>query len=205
MPSRANRASQAASEATQRLLADVHDSLGQELLALQLHIAAVTRRIETCRPVCLSDMADVTELADRAVTSLRDITRGSSFARAEGGNLSTALAALALRTSLVGRVEIYCESQVGDRVVEELPSTMAMDAYRLAQEALANALRHSKAPRIAIRLRDLGGSLALSVTDDGIGFDATVHGPGLGLRNMGARARRLTAPCQFNRSLIAAR
>lgn len=201
MPSRAYQASQTASEATQRLLADVHDSLGQELVALQLHLAAVTRRIEAGGPVCLSDMADVTKLADRALATLCDITRGAAFARAEDGNLSRALAALALRTSVAGLAEIHWESHVGDAVVKELPSTVTAHAYRLAQEAVANALRHSNARRIVIRLRDLGGSLSLAVTDDGIGFDTTARGPGIGLRSMHERARWLGGELSI-RSLV---
>jgi signal transduction histidine kinase len=66
--------------------------------------------------------------------------------------------------------------------------------FRIAQEALQNALRHAGAERIEVRLEDGGGRLALSVADDGRGFDTAapeVRGRRLGLTSMEERATEL--------------
>jgi signal transduction histidine kinase len=66
--------------------------------------------------------------------------------------------------------------------------------FRIAQEALRNALRHAAAERIEVRLEDGGGRLVLSVADDGAGFDAEaadVRGRRLGLTSMEERASEL--------------
>ena len=70
----------------------------------------------------------------------------------------------------------------------------AGQVFRIAQEALQNALRHADAERIEVRLEDGGGRLALSVADDGRGFDAAapeVRGRRLGLTSMEERAAEL--------------
>ncbi len=188
---RTHRDHQATAEAVQRLLADVHDSLGQELTALQLHIAAVARQVEMGRPVRPVDVARVAKVADRAVGALRDITRGVASVSAENGNLSAALAALAARTSLAEGVEVRCEVHARCGLIEGLSSRVVDDAYRLAQEAVANALRHSCARTVVVSLKEVGGALSLAVTDDGRGFDTTVRGPGIGFCSMHERARWL--------------
>jgi signal transduction histidine kinase len=62
--------------------------------------------------------------------------------------------------------------------------------FRIAQEALHNALRHAQAARIEVRLQSGAGGLRLSVSDDGVGFDpAQVRSRHLGLTTMAERAR----------------
>ena len=66
--------------------------------------------------------------------------------------------------------------------------------FRIAQEALQNALRHAEAERIDVRLEDGGGLLVLTVADDGRGFDpaaAGLRGRRLGLTSMEERAAAL--------------
>ncbi len=180
-----------ASAAAQRLLADIHDSLGQELVALQLHISALSRKIEAGRTLKVAELDNLSTLVERAVASLRDITRGASSVGPENGNLSAALRALAARISVGGCPEIRVDVRGSTGLVERLPSAMAVDAYRLAQEATANAIRHSAARTITISLTDLGDVLSLAVTDDGLGFDTASRRPGIGLSTMEERARWL--------------
>jgi signal transduction histidine kinase len=191
MLSRIHRDHQATTEAVQRLLADVHDSLGQELTALQLSIAVVARQVESGRRVRPDDIALIAKAAERAVGALRDITRGVASVSAENGNLPAALAELAARTSVAEGIQVRCEVHGRSGLAEGLASRVVDDAYRLAQEAVANALRHSCARTVVISLRELGRALSLAVTDDGRGFDTTARGPGIGFSSMHERARWL--------------
>jgi signal transduction histidine kinase len=68
---------------------------------------------------------------------------------------------------------------------------MAQHLYRIAQEALSNAVRHAHARRIAMELRGSTGELALQVEDDGMGLLADRRSGGMGLRTMGYRAQIL--------------
>jgi signal transduction histidine kinase len=68
------------------------------------------------------------------------------------------------------------------------------EVFRIAQEALHNSLRHARADRIEVRLSEDGEALALSVSDDGVGFDpgaVSVRARRLGLTSMEERAREL--------------
>ena len=74
-----------------------------------------------------------------------------------------------------------------------LPAAREEAAYRIAQEALHNALRHADATRISVVLRDLGAEgLSLVVADDGVGFSVDGVAPGgVGLGSMRARAEEV--------------
>jgi signal transduction histidine kinase len=75
-----------------------------------------------------------------------------------------------------------------------LPAEQAAQVFRIAQEALQNALRHASAEHIEVRLEGGAGVLVLSVADDGCGFDVTpraVRGRRLGLTSMEERAAEL--------------
>ena len=81
-----------------------------------------------------------------------------------------------------------------------LPGATAAEVFRIAQEALQNALRHAEAEHIEVRLEGNGnGTLVLSVADDGRGFDPTapVIGAHQGLRNIADRAARMGATLQI--------
>jgi signal transduction histidine kinase len=74
----------------------------------------------------------------------------------------------------------------------ELPLVVKQELYRLAQEALHNAVKHAKASKVVVAIRRNGGGVMLEVTDDGIGFDPTQSFPGhLGLHSMRERVARL--------------
>ncbi len=71
-----------------------------------------------------------------------------------------------------------------------VPAAVEGDVFRIAQEALHNALRHAQASRIELRIRSEDGGVALTVRDDGVGFDdGAVRSRRLGLTTMAERAR----------------
>jgi signal transduction histidine kinase len=78
-----------------------------------------------------------------------------------------------------------------DDIPGDIPKDVALCVYRVLQEAVNNAVKHARARRVMVALRDGGGELQLEVVDDGVGFDpdATANGPGLGLISMKERLR----------------
>jgi two-component system, NarL family, sensor kinase len=70
-----------------------------------------------------------------------------------------------------------------------LPYALSLCLFRVAQEALANAVKHGKAKQIAVQLAQNASSIRLVVSDDGIGFDAISPSNGLGLESMQERVR----------------
>ena len=75
---------------------------------------------------------------------------------------------------------------------------MATHLYRIAQEAVTNAVKHSRARSVAIRLRALAGMFELSITDDGVGLSAAPQkeSTGMGLHIMDYRARSIGGTLQ---------
>jgi signal transduction histidine kinase len=102
------------------------------------------------------------------------------------------VAALQMRlNSVEGRANLQTRLIVED--VDDLPPDAEQALYRIAQEALNNALKHARARNITIRLRRTGSWVRLEIADDGVGFDpATVAATGgMGLRGIAERVAQL--------------
>jgi signal transduction histidine kinase len=174
----------------QRLARDLHDSVSQALFSMTLHARAAERHLAAAG---LSPGSSAVE----QVTRLRELTAGALAemralifelrpgALAEEG-LAAAVgkqaAALAARTGVPVDVVAPAERiRLAPEVEEHL--------YRLALEALNNALKHAGATRLTVALAESGGEFRLTVGDDGIGFDPAVARPGhMGLTTMRERA-----------------
>jgi signal transduction histidine kinase len=136
----------------------------------------------------LRDVRDSGQAAMREMRLLIHELRPSQLAE-EGlaAVLQTRLAAVEERVGLVTDLEV-----AGD---VRPPAAIETELDRIAQEALNNALKHARAGRIAVRLQQGQGRVALEVEDDGAGFDPTQAkaGGGFGLTGMAERAARIGA------------
>jgi signal transduction histidine kinase len=93
--------------------------------------------------------------------------------------------------TMCGTSSIQCRVRIDDRVGRYLSPEPALHLINIVREALSNAIRHSRATRITVSLRQLIGSIRLTVMDNGIGFNPKlVQGVGHGLENMAARAHK---------------
>ena len=107
-----------------------------------------------------------------------------------------ALDQLGLAEALAELVDRFAESD-GPRIeadlpeLGELPAAVEVAAYRIAAEALANAVRHSGASQITVRLTVAGGELLVSVADNGRGLPAVPRKSGIGLASMRERAQEI--------------
>lgn len=175
----------------QRFGADLHDGLGQLLTATEYLGAALREqlagRCPELEPQCDRICANLRE----AITQARAIASGLAPVRVERRGLADALAELARRTNRVRGVS--CRFDCVGSVLIDSPDA-ASHLYRIAQEALNNALRHGQPTAVRIGLEIHGGEIRLLVEDNGAGFDPTgVVGAGMGLNLMRHRAALIGA------------
>ncbi|MEZ5457871.1 MAG: ATP-binding protein [Steroidobacteraceae bacterium] len=166
----------------ERLGREMHDALGQELTAVSLLAHSLLRRLDAQRPDIIDDARSLVETADQAHRTARDIARGMAPRFTDGDDIGPALRALGERIGRTSRVAIEVDIDPGPTLQRHVAETL----YRIAQEALSNALNHAKATRIDLRLRRDGDQCRLEIADNGRGFDQTAvaAGHGLGLRTM---------------------
>jgi two-component system CheB/CheR fusion protein len=175
-------------EERRRLGRDLHDGVCQELTAALLRWQTLRRSLKDGVPVSAAESERLTSLLTEAMDEAHDIALGLCPVEPEPDALAPALRALARRTQETAGV--HCDFlATGDVRVPD--SEMARHLYRIAQEALSNALRHARAGRIAVELRGSAGEVAFQVEDDGVGLPPDGGGGGMGLRTMADRAQVL--------------
>ncbi len=167
---------------------DLHDGVCQDLTGILIRARRAQTRLLSGKNLEPEVLEGFVESVGDAIREIHDLSRELSPGTLAGRDLVGAL------DDMVRRAADVCEAEVTFRSQGEGPSTEpaeALQAYRIAQEAVANAVRHSGAGRIGVTLvRDPGG-LTLRVEDDGCGLTSDGgSGPGLGLRTMAWRAER---------------
>jgi two-component system CheB/CheR fusion protein len=171
----------------ERIGQDLHDDLCQQLTAIEYMSEAVGGQLEAASPQAAEAVHEVSRSLRHAVEYARELARGLFPRTAMGnGGLVVALEDLAERTRKVYQRD--CRFRC-DAPISVEGETIGIHLFRIAQEAVVNAIRHGKAGRIDIQLKAFGNDLVLSVTDDGVGLPAQPHrGKGMGLRIMQYRA-----------------
>ncbi len=180
-----------------RIAEELHDGLGQELTGLALSVRALANRAQRERDSISVDLDQLALLATSCIQDAQRIVQGLSPLTNADGNLDIALGALAKRSSLSG-------TPVHFRSRQDVPHSVDLKVrnhlFRIAQEAVQNALKHSGARRIDIELWSRTGSLTLSVVDDGHGLNADPgSGTGLGMRTMRFRASAIGGKLSIRR------
>jgi PAS domain S-box-containing protein len=194
-----------ASDEQRRIGQELHDGTGQELTGLSLYAGTVVDALNSAT----KDEVDGTQIwilndpsFQRIRKSAKSLLDGLTLANqhvhelshgimpvqinAEG--LRSSLSELATATNAHDKIDCSFE-YVGNVTVPD--NSTATHLYRIAQEALSNALRHGRANQIRIQLSQENGLLHLSVCDNGVGFDPNAksrEGQGMGLRIMAYRA-----------------
>jgi two-component system, LuxR family, sensor kinase FixL len=136
------------------------------------------------------------ELVEDAIDLTRSIAKGLFPLELEGEGLPAAL--MELSRTIQDRHRVVCAFKC-DSPVRLPDSTVATHLYRIAQEAVTNAVKHGHVSRIVIELSVVGPNLTLSIKDDGIGLPETLpESRGLGLRIMSSRAGMIGASLAVN-------
>ncbi len=128
------------------------------------------------------------DLSNRAISWTRDLAHGLAPMGLDADGLASALEGLAESTSKV--TGVICEFE-WDEAPFRLESGTELHLYRVVQEAVTNAVKHSKAKTVRILLLQSGRVLTLSIEDDGIGISHPVPAGGIGLQIMRYRAKMI--------------
>ena len=175
-----------ADEIRQGIAQDLHDDVGQELTGLGLKAATLAEMLPPAETPAGKLAAGVVATVKHAHDTVRGLSRGMLPLELEDGLLAVALEQLAAATSASSRIKCKFTCSQPDLVFD---SRVSMHLYRIAQEAVANALRHSGAHSIRITLARENGEITLGIEDDGTGLPSeAVQAGGMGLRTMRYRA-----------------
>ena len=173
-----------------RIGQDLHDGLGQILGGVAFLAKTVEERLVARGAEEAAESSRLVKHVEQGVAEVRRIARGLFPRELETQGLASALRELAAQTAEVYRVVCTAEVTEVDELAGE-PAEAARHLYRIAQEAVSNALKHGRAGRIEIRLARHERRLALSVADDGVGIRSGSGGNGMGLHLMRYRAQVL--------------
>jgi signal transduction histidine kinase len=165
----------------QRIACDLHDELGQHLVGVALRAKLLAQEL-TGRH--LAEALDLVQLLNEATKQVRSITR--TLDCSEGiADVRTRLHNLATNVGQNCQVPITLNTNGTSLPVS---TRVAVQLYRIAQEAVHNAVEHGKARAIEIKLAHEHDQILLTVRDDGAGFDEQKMCTGMGLRIMRYRA-----------------
>ena len=170
----------------QRIGQDLHDGLCQELAGIQLMCQVLEQKLSARSKPEAKQVAEIADHIREAIAHTRRLARGLSPVETEPNGLMSALQELCVYITKMFRVECRFDCA---RPVLVRNNVFATHLYRIAQEAINNAIKHGKAKCIRIVLKPAGDKVTLAVTDDGVGFSAdTKKSGGLGLHIMRYRA-----------------
>ncbi|MEN6577300.1 MAG: PAS domain-containing protein [Phycisphaerales bacterium] len=165
---------------------ELHDSLGQQLTGIAIMSKVLQQRLASRSPEEAARAGELAQLTSRAIEETRQLSRGLHPVALDENGLMTALQSLASTTESMSGIS--CSFQC-DRPVLVSDASTAVHLYRIAQEAVSNALRHGRARQIRLALTADHNRATLSIVNDGRRFPK--HPPrkkGIGLQVMGYRA-----------------
>ena len=166
-----------------RLGHDLHDSLCQHLTGVALTAQALQSKLNGQQSDDAIEAGKLVGLIEEGIDLTRSLARGLFSPDLERGGLAVALEGLAHNTQ--ERAGISCEFHHNDEQhVTTYDTAVTTQLYRIAQEAVANAAKHSRATRIVIELDRAADETRLNIFDDGVGFQPGDGTDGLGLKMM---------------------
>lgn len=179
----------AAIQARSHLASDLHDSVKQQITAAAFQISAARALLETNPQAAQASLAEAENLTHDAHQELNSIIFELRPAALKSGGLARSIREYATAWARQNPVALALDLQGG----EQVPPEAQQELIRFLQEALSNIARHSRATRAAVEMTTRGGSLVISIQDDGAGFDpgAAQARPGFGISSMRERISRL--------------
>lgn len=174
------------SEREQRRIGqDLHDGLCQHLAGIEMLAQVLAQKLSSKSKEASARANDIAKAVREGISQTRLLARGLSPVTLEAEGLMSALAELAINTEKIFRVHSRFLCPVEVKFEDHAAAT---HLFRIAQEAVSNAIKHGKAKNISLELTETGTHLHLRVNDDGVGFPENfTTGNGMGLRIMQTR------------------
>jgi two-component system, LuxR family, sensor kinase FixL len=171
-----------------RIGEDLHDMVCQELTATALYLKSTAKKLAQDSAAAAKMLEESAQTVNRNVVIARELARGLQAVELTASGLKNALRDLAASACENSGINCHFKSARNVYVPDD---TVALHLYRIAQEAVTNAMKHSGAKHILISLDRDASHVCVSVQDDGKGFVPRKRGKGLGLHMMRYRANAL--------------
>lgn len=178
---------------------ELHDTLGQELTGIGMMVNSLARKCESDKSPAATALREIAAMIQEAKTGVRRLAKGLFPVEVDAEGLRAALSDLARSTR--ERCNVGCEfAYSGKGGLTD--NSAATHVFRIAQEAVNNAVKHSRADRIDITLESDDTAVELLISDNGRGIDLQGNDQftGMGLRIMRYRANLIGAAFQIERS-----
>lgn len=179
----------------QRIGRDLHDGLGQKLTGLAFMAKSLERRLKNQDRDAAEQAMTIAQLVNDAKSDARNLSKGLVTVDLKGNGIVLAIEELAARVEQFADVEC---SVVSELTIPILDETVAMHIYRICQEALNNAVKHSGASEVRVLLRQEEDQLIVSIEDNGRGLQH-IENKGMGLRIMAFRAQMINAALNISK------
>jgi signal transduction histidine kinase len=174
-----------------RIGQDLHDGLGQYLTGIAFMSRLLQRKLAEKQLPEAVDAEKIATLVNKTVFQARDLARGLCPVELENNGLHAALQDLSATTEKVFNLSCTVQCDPGVRIAD---NNTALHLYRIAQEAINNAIKHGRAQNIVVALVQANANINLAIKDDGVGFPKTdSKSNGIGLRVMNYRAGMIGA------------
>ena len=173
----------------EKIARDLHDGVGQSLVALKINLGLLSRRPEDEQLRLQAEKA--VKMVDGAIAEIRGVIGNLKPAELKRDGLSNSIRALCGRLEPLSGVRFRCN------ITDAMPDwaeTEELNIYRIIQECLTNIIKHSEATEADVNLLALSDHMFLiSIIDNGRGFDMQSVNSGFGLTNIRERADMLSA------------
>jgi PAS domain S-box-containing protein len=171
-----------------RIARELHDDFGQRLAILGIGLEELKRTLPESDPACRTKVQEMVDRTRELSSDMHSLSHQLHSSRLEHVGLVSALRGLCKEIGEKYKIEVQFTAR-DFRL--KVPKDVALCLFRVAQEALSNVVKHSRAKTARVELGANASGLKLYIRDDGRGFDTerTGSGPGIGLIGMHQRIR----------------
>ena len=182
----------------QRIGDELHDDLCQDLTAIAIISKVLEEKLSAQSYPNVDNAAEITQSINKAINKTRILAKGLHPTSLEAEGLMYSLKELASNAKTLFGIECIFECENSVRIQR---NSTAAHLYRITQESLHNAVKHSQGTQVRIKMENQNNKVILSIEDNGIGIqEKTIDRKGMGLKIMEYRARAIGASFSISRN-----